>query len=183
MWRFSPHDHNTSSRHQSIVYPPPLHSDYYFVFRVIMVWVFLFALGVVVDMCCRLFFIWGCCWLLFLHILVVIYFGVLFFCIWWLTSTDLYPPTRLARVLRWRVSLHTEMLAGGWCVGVGENNQSTYHRTHPVNHLPTNSHPSSHTHPTTMQGFCADVHRWTMEAIPKLLLENNTNRRTADAVA
>ena len=114
MWRFSPHDHNTSSRHQSIVYPPPLHSDYYFVFRVIMVWVFLFALGVVVDMCCRLFFIWGCCWLLFLHILVVIYFGVLFFCIWWLTSTDLYPPTRLARVLRWRVSLHTEMLAGGW---------------------------------------------------------------------
>ena len=59
----------------------------------------------------------------------------------------------------YRFTLKCWLVAGGWCVGVGENNQSTYHRTHPVNHLPTNSHPSSHTHPTTMQGFCADVHR------------------------
>ena len=68
-------------------------------------------------------------------------------------------------------------------VGVGETNQPTHHPTHPANHLPTNSHPSTHTHPATMQGFCADVHRLTIEAIPRLLLEHNKNRRLADAVA
>ena len=36
-----------------------------------------------------------------------------FFFTGWPTPTDLYPPTHLTRVLRWRESLHTEMLVGG----------------------------------------------------------------------
>ena len=68
-------------------------------------------------------------------------------------------------------------------VGVGGTNQPTHHPTYPANQLPTSSHPSTRTHPATMQGFCADVHRLTMEAISRLLLEHSKNRRTADAVA
>ena len=80
-----------------------------------------------------------------------------------------------------RLTLKCWWSVGG--VGVGGTNQPTHHPTHPANHLPTNSYPSTHTHPATMQGFYADVHRLTMEAIPRLLLEHSTNIRTTDVAA
>ena len=64
-------------------------------------------------------------------------------------------------------------------VGSGGINQPTHHPTHPANHLPTNLHPSIHTHPATMQGFCADVHRVTMEAIPEKIEEPPTQQLNA----
>ena len=66
-------------------------------------------------------------------------------------------------------------------VGVDGTNQPTHHPTHPENHSLTNSRPS--THPATMQGFYADARRFTVEAIPRLLLEHLKNRRTADAAS
>ena len=80
-----------------------------------------------------------------------------------------------------RFTLKCWWLVGG--VGVGGTNQPTHRPTHPANYLPTHLHPSTDTHPATMQGFCADVHRLTMEAILRLLLEQSRTRRTADAAA
>ena len=40
---------------------------------------------------------------------------------WWPTPDDLYPPTHVAKVWRWRASLHTGMLVGGgwfWLVNI-----------------------------------------------------------------
>ena len=118
------------------------------------------------------YFAWNC-WPFFLHVIFTP--GYCFF-----SLSD--PHTHLASSFRWRASLHTEMFVdGGWCWCWCGTNQSSHHPTHPVNHLQLT--PIHHTYTATMQGFCADVHRLTMEAIPRLLLENGKNRRTVDAIA
>ena len=116
-------------------------------------------------------FIWGCC---------------LFFCTYLLFTpgcchfslgdphqpTYTHPPT----LQGFCADAHRFVLKCWWVVsggGVGGTNQPTPHQTHPANHLPTNSHPSIHAHPATTQGFCTDVHRLIMEALPRLLLERN----------
>ena len=91
------------------------------------------------------------------------------------------PHTHLARVSvdADRFTLKRWWSMGG--VGVGGTNKPTHRPTHPANDLPTNSHPSTHTYPATMQGLCADMHFLTMESIPILLLEHRTKRTAGTA--
>ena len=74
---------------------------------------------------------------------------------------------------------HRFTLRCWWLValgGVGGTNQPTHHPTHPANRSPINSHSYTHTHPATMQSFCADVHRFTMEATP-IRLPDHTSKQ------
>ena len=148
--------------------PPALHFDYYFAFRVMLM--------IFVCICSRrrvslIIFIWGrlifCTYVLFIP-------GYCFFT-WWPTPTQLYPPTHVARVFRGRASFQTEMfVGGGWCwcwwdqPAHAPSNAPSKQLTHQL-------HPPAQTYPDTMQGFCDDADRLTMEAFPRLLLERSKN--------
>ena len=44
------------------------------------------------------------------------------------------------------------------------------------------THPPTHTHPATIQGFFGDGRRLTVKAILTLMLEHRTDERTANVV-
>ena len=63
---------------------------------------------------------------------------------------------------------HRFTLVDGWFT-----NQSTHHLTHPTNHTPTSSHPSTHTHlGTPMHGSLCRRASLKKGAIPRHLLEH-----------
>ena len=125
-------------------------------------WKKMFALDVVVDVCCWLFFSLG----------VVEYCSCTYICTCYslrgLFSFQLVTHTPTLHRLCADAHRFTPKcwLVGG--VRVGGTNQSTHHPTHPANHLPTHSHPSTHVHPA-MQGFCADARRFNIGSDPKTI--------------
>ena len=139
----------------------------------------LFALGVVVDV--------YRCWLFFS-------FGVVDYCFctynMHLMFTPWYclllgdPHTHVARVSRWRASLHTEMLVvGGWCWCWWD--QPTHAPSDapskPFSHQLTPVHPTAYPPSHHARFLCRRV--FTMEAIRRLLLKQSKSRRTADIAA
>ena len=129
---------------------------------------FLFACGVVVDV--------HYCWYIFFQLGLLIIFLHMSTCYLLRGIVCFYLVTHTPTLQGFCTDTHRFTLKCWWSangVGVGATNQPTHHPMHPANHLFTNSHSSTHTHPARMQGFCANVHRFTMEAIPRLLLEHS----------
>ena len=96
-------------------------------------------------------------------LVLVIYSGVLFF-----SWRPTHPPCKDFSLTRIASHLND---GGRWVVlvFVGSTSPRTIRRTHQTACPRTHTHLPN-THPATMQGFCAVGHRFTVEAIPRLLL-------------
>ena len=94
--------------------------------------------------------------------------------------TYTHPPTLQGLC----ADVHRVTLKCWWwvLVAVGPTSPRTNRRTQQTTSPPTHTHPPILYHPATIQGFCADDNRLSMEAILRLLLEHSKNRRTANAV-
>ena len=91
------------------------HFDYSFCLSC-HVWLTLFALGVVADVCCWFFFVWDCCWSFFLHMLVI-YSGVFYL---WLCDPHPLTCTHLPTLRGFWADAHHLTLKCWWVVsGVG----------------------------------------------------------------
>ena len=53
----------------------------------------------------------------------------------------------------------------------GPTSQRTIRRTQQTTYAPTRTHLRTHTHPATIQGFCADVLRLPVKAISRVLVK------------
>ena len=102
--------HLTKTSSINIIYPPSLHSDILLRF---VLWLWFLCVYAWCSCWCVIIFSFG----IVAHYLFCTYLLLpRFFFLHLVTHTHRPTPTHFARVLRWRASLHAEMLVGGgWC--------------------------------------------------------------------